>query len=129
MNIRKKKAQADQLLREAEAQRHSRNRHAAKALDIVRQRIGSPVGLAVCFGAGALTGYGTRRKADRSHEQWYEQSNEQQHDHDGWIRRAIDGPVGDIAVRLATASLINALMNSLGRGEGSTDEAAELDIA
>ena len=122
MNIRKKKAQADQLLREAEVQRLSRNRHAARALDIARQRIGSPVGLAVCFGAGALTGYGTRRKAERSHQQSSEQ-------HDGWLRRAMDGPVGDIAVRLATASLINALMNSLGPGEGSTDEAAELDIA
>ncbi|HEX7718735.1 MAG TPA: hypothetical protein VF389_02915 [Woeseiaceae bacterium] len=126
MNIRKKKAQADQLLREAEEQRLSRNRHAARALDIARQRIGSPIGLAVCFGAGALTGYGARRKAERSHQESYEQSNEQR---DGWIRRAMDGPVGDIAVRLATASLINALMNSLGPGEGTPDEAAELDIA
>ncbi|HEX7719193.1 MAG TPA: hypothetical protein VF389_05255, partial [Woeseiaceae bacterium] len=122
MNIRKKKAQADQLLREAEEQRLSRNRHVARALDIARQRIGSPVGLAVCFGAGALTGYGARRKAEQS----YEQSSEPQN---GWIRRAMDGPVGDIAVRLATASLINALMNSLGPGEGTADEAAGLDIA
>ena len=125
MSIRKKKEQADQLLREAEQLRHSRNRHTAKALDIARQRIASPVGLAICFGAGALTGYSARRRAERSYERSYEQFDE--HDRDGWFRRTMEGPVGDIAVRLATASLVNALMNSLGPGEGGSDKAAELD--
>lgn len=122
MSIRKKKAHADQLLHEAEAQRLSRNRHAARALDIARERIASPVGLAICFGAGALTGYGTRRGAEQSHDQ---SDNQNQ---DGWLRQAMAGPLGDIAVRLATASLVNTLMNSLGPGEG-TDHAADFDTA
>jgi hypothetical protein len=123
MSIRKQKEHADQLLREAEVQRQLRNRHATRALDIARQRIGSPVGLAICFGAGALTGYGVRRNAEQSYEQ-SEDTN-----HDGWFRRTMEGPFGDIAVRLATASLVNALMNSLEPGDGSTDQAAELDVA
>lgn len=127
MSIRKQKEQADQLLREAEVQRQSRNRHAARALDIARQRIGSPVGLAICFGAGALTGYGVRRKAEQSYEHWSEQDDDP--NRDGWFRRTMEGPVGDIALRLATASLVNALMNSLGPDEGSTDPAAEWDAA
>ncbi len=122
MSIRRKKAWADQLLREAEEQRHSRNCHAARALDIARQRIASPTGLAICFGAGALTGYGARRRVEQSSEQ-------SEHNRDGWFRRTMSGPVGDIAVRLATASLVNTLMNSIGPGEGSSDQAAELDTA
>lgn len=127
MSIGKKKARADQLLREAEAQRDSRNRHAAKALDIARQRIASPVGLAVCFCAGALTGFGARRRSEPSCERSDEDAENQ--NRGGWIRRAIEGPVGDIAVRLATVSLVNTLMNSLGPGEASTDPAAEFDTA
>jgi hypothetical protein len=116
MGIRTKKARVDQLVREAESQRLARNEHAGNALDLVRRRVSSPLGLAVSFGAGAAIGY--RRRPPQQDDNG---------DRDSWVRRIVDGPVGHIAIRIATATMVNAMMKAIGSGDESNNDAAAPD--
>lgn len=122
MSIRSKKAAADRLVREVEAQRQSRKQHSRKALSILRDRIASPKGLAVCFGLGAAAGYRTNGHPGRRTEGGAKE--------DGFLKRAVDGPVGGIALRLAAATIVRALMQPPSPEEPDAPHpAAESDAA
>jgi hypothetical protein len=116
MGIRRKKARVDQLVREAESQRLARDQHAGNALDLVRRRVSSPLGLAVSFGAGAAIGY--RRRPPQLDDNG---------DRDSWVQRIVDGPVGHIAIRIATATMANAIMKAIRSGDESSNDAAAPD--
>lgn len=116
MGIRKKKARADQLVREAESQRLARDRHAGNAWDLIRRRVSSPLGLAVSFGAGAAMGY--RRRPPQQ---------DRNGDRDSWVRRIVEGPAGHIAIRIATATMVSAMMKAIRSGDETSSDAAAPD--
>lgn len=118
MGIRKKKARVDQLVSEAESQRLARDQHVGNAWDLIRRRVSSPLGLTVSFGVGAAMGY--RRRPPQQDDNG---------DGDSWVRRIAEGPAGQIAIRIATATMVSAMMKAIRSGDESNSDAAAPDNA
>ena len=114
MSIRSLKQRADQLASDAGESRLERNRSAARCLAILRQRAGSPVGLAVCFGAGLVAGSRTDR-----HEAIADESDDTDRgDRESVAMHALRGPAGAAAIKLASAFIAGALMRPDEKIEG-----------
>lgn len=121
MSIRSNKARADRLVREVHAERRARREHLARARGIFERRLSSPGGLAVCFGLGALTGLRLgRRSRSRDHDHDPDRAGDD--DEQGLFARLLDSPVGNIAVRLATATLLRSILTSPAPGAGEAGE-------
>lgn len=115
MSIRNKRRAADRLVQQFETERRIRKRHTANAMAIVRRRITSPAGLALCFGAGAVVGYrGADHRTARCHDQ-----------DDGFLRRVAEGPLGSILLRLAAATIVRAMLHLPGGEDGGDAATAE----
>lgn len=107
MSIGSLKERADKLAVEAEDQRQARNDHAARSLSVVRQRIASPVGLAVCFGAGVLAG--SARSNARSNDK---DSAKDREKGNGVASKVLHGPLGSTAGKFLSAAIATAMMRS-----------------
>lgn len=110
MRIGRLKRRADELVTQARSDRRQFKSHAEQALAIVRRRMGSTAGLAVCFSLGFMAGI---RPADgRSADAGSNRS-------DGagskgrrptFMLRLVQGPVGEAAMKLGMALLTRSLM-------------------
>lgn len=100
MSIRSLKQRADKLACRADDLRVERNNRTERSLAIVRRRVGSPVGLAVCFGVGVAAGSRlNNRKPDAKRATG-----------DGVASQLLHGPVGAAAIKLATAFLAGSIL-------------------
>lgn len=113
MSIRGNKARADRLVEEVLAERRARRAHSAQAKAIFLRRLGSPAGLAACFGAGALAGL-------RFGEGGSSEPPERRHLSDRGQKGFLDGflasPLGNVAVRLAAATVVRYMFTHGGDG-------------
>lgn len=117
MSIRSNKARADRLAEEVMAVRRARRAHSARAKAIFLRRLGSPGGLAACFGAGAVAGL--RLGESESDESAGRDGDRRAGGAQGSrLERFADSPVGNIAVRLAAATLVQYLLTSASDGTG-----------
>jgi hypothetical protein len=129
VSIRDNKARADRLVEEVLAERRARRAHSAQAKEIFLRRLGSPGGLAACFGAGAVAGFrfgeaGTTEEVDRRGGDRRDDGSQA-----GFLERFAEGPIGNIAVRLAAATVVRyMLMPHGGDGGGAAGEPAA-DVA
>jgi hypothetical protein len=118
MSIRTDKARVARLAREVDTLRRARREHLSRARDIVERRLGSPAGLAVCFGAGAVAGLrfggvsgpgsGDRaavRDGDRAGA--------------GFLEHMNDTAIGNIMIRLAAATLVRYMLTSSVHANGA----------
>jgi hypothetical protein len=129
MNIRSNKVRADRLASEVNAERKARREHLAQARDIFNRRLGSPAGLAVCFGAGAVTGLHLGRAPEPRSAQRAE-NGYGDGEQEGFLKRMTDSPLGNIAIRLAAASLVRyVLISDQGDGGDAADAAGSGDSA
>jgi hypothetical protein len=129
MNIRSNKVRADRLASEVNAERKARREHLAQARDIFNRRLGSPAGLAVCFGAGAVTGLHLGRAPEPRSAQRAE-NGDGDGEQEGVLTRMTDSPLGNIAIRLAAASLVRyVLISDQGDGGDAADAAGSGDSA
>jgi hypothetical protein len=135
MNIRSNKARADRLASEVDAERRARREHLARARNIFNRRLGSPAGLAVCFGAGAVTGLHLGRapeprSAQRAENGYGDGDGDGDGEQEGFLKRMTDSPLGNIAIRLAAASLVRyVLISDQGDGGDAADAAGSGDSA
>lgn len=106
MSIQNLKQRADQLASEAGEFRLERNRSAARCLAILRRRAGSPVGLAICFGAGMVAG----SRSDRHHAIEPENDDTDRHERESVAMQALRGPIGAAAIKLGSAFIAGALL-------------------
>jgi hypothetical protein len=113
MSIRSNKARADRLAGDAESERRARRAHIARARHIFERRLGSPVGLAACFGAGAVAGVRLGREPERRPADSGGSEDEQA----GFIERLNDSPLGSIVIRLAAATLVRYLLTPSAPGD------------
>jgi hypothetical protein len=120
MSIRRNRAIADSLYREAEAQRSARREHLSNAMCIVRRRIGSPLGLSACFGAGALMGWRSGKTTDDAPARTGEDQS--------LLQRMLDGPVGQVALRLGAAAVIQSLFHPDSPMPGDAGPAEPADM-
>lgn len=127
MNIRSNKARADRLAGEVDAERRARREHLARARKIFNRRLGSPAGLAVCFGAGAITGLRLGRAPEPRSAQ-SAPNGDGGDDQEGFLKRMSDSQLGNIAIRLAAASLVRyVLISDQGHGGDAADAAGNGD--
>lgn len=111
MSIRSNKARADRLAGEVEAERRARREHLARARDIFGRRLGSPAGLAACFGAGAVAGLRLGRETGpRPAHRAVEGHGDG--DDAGFLERMSNSLLGSIVIRLAAATLVRYMMVS-----------------
>jgi hypothetical protein len=113
MSIRSNQARADRLAADAGSERRARRAHIARARHIFGRRLGSPVGLAACFGAGAVAGARLGRDPERPPADNGGSEDEQA----GFIERMSDSPLGSIAIRLAAATLVRYLLTPSAPGD------------
>ncbi|MGH8193683.1 MAG: hypothetical protein ACREQ8_04665 [Woeseiaceae bacterium] len=111
MSIRSLKKRADQLASEAGDLRSERNRRAAESLALLRQRVASPVGLAMCFGVGVAAGLKSPRR----------ESNGAGTRSDGAASRVLQGPLGAAAIKLASAFIAGAFLQP-DKGDGAASD-------
>lgn len=104
MSIASLKGEVDELAGTANGLRQERNVRVARSLAIVKRRIGSPPGLAVCFSAGFLLG--SRASADSTDADRREtgQGNKER-DKEGLVSKILLGPLLAAAVKMALAFL------------------------
>jgi len=119
MGIRSNKALADRLVGEVEAERRARREHIARAKNIFGRRVGSPAGLAVCFGAGAVTGLRLGRgPASRATYRRPEEADGEGEE-GGFLQRMTDSPLGNIVMRLAAATLVRYVLTPSSHADGA----------
>lgn len=104
------KSEADRLALDAAWLQRERNAHARRGYALFKRRIGSPLGLAACFGAGLFAGARTRRPVPGNSGEHRSRGGEPERSESGLARRILQGPVGAAALRLGTAYLAGALM-------------------
>ena len=106
------KSEADRLALDAAWLQRERNAHARRGYALFRRRIGSPLGLAACFGAGVFAGARVRRPAPGNSGDHRSPGHrgEPERSESGLAGRILHGPVGAAALRLATAYVAGALM-------------------
>ena len=121
MSIRSNKARADRLVREYLAARSARREHGARAKSIFLGRLSSPGGLALCFGAGAVAGLRLGR-TDPSGAERYDGMPEDGQEK-GAFQRFSESPVGNIALRLAAATIVRYVL--AGGGDEGAGEAGQ----
>lgn len=109
MSIRSLKQRADRVASEARGLRLERDRRAAESLELARRRIGSPAGLALCFGAGFVVGLKPRKR----------DADDSAADVAGPATRMLDGPLGAAAIKLASAFIANAVVRRNKQGDGA----------
>jgi hypothetical protein len=130
MNIRSNQVRADRLASEVNAARKARREHLAQARDIFNRRLGSPAGLAVCFGAGAVTGLHLGRAPEPRSSAQRAENGDGDGEQEGFLTRMTDSPLGNIAIRLAAASLVRyVLISDQGDGGDAADAAGSGDSA
>lgn len=127
MSIRRNKARAERLVREADAERRARREHLARARDIFGRRLGSPAGLAVCFGAGAIAGLRFGREPLRGPADRDENGGDRQEG--GFLERMNDTAIGNILIRLAAATLVRYMLTPSPRADGVEGEEIPGDLA
>jgi hypothetical protein len=125
MNIRSNKVRADRLASEVNAERKARREHLAQARDIFNRRLGSPAGLAVCFGAGAVTGLHLGRAPEPRSSAQRAENGDGDGEQEGFLTRMTDSPLGNIAIRLAAASLVRYVLISDQGDSGHAADAAD----
>jgi hypothetical protein len=99
VSIRSLKQRADRLAREAHGLRMERDRRAAESLELARRRIGSPAGLALCFGAGFAVGHRSPKR----------DANDTGGGVAGQATRLAESPLGAAAIKLAAAFIAGAV--------------------
>lgn len=102
MSIRSQKKKADELMRVAEEERAARDLHLDRSLTMIEGKIITPAGLAACFGAGVALGLLTGR--DSAGDDGDEQEGAREAKEKG------GGNLADIAIKLASAMIVNALV-------------------
>ena len=105
---------ADALAEDAWTERREYQEHTARALAIVRRRVGSTAGLAISFSLGFMAGSGTAPR-DSNGKDRGGAGGEQ---HDSGQRRGLayqlaNGPLGESAIKLASALVAGSLMKYL----------------
>lgn len=105
------KSEADRLALDAASLQRERNAHARRGYALFRRRIGSPLGLAACFGAGVLAGARARRPAQGNSGE-HRGGREPGRSESGLATRILHGPLGAAALRLGAAYLAGALMKT-----------------
>lgn len=110
MAIRGLRQRADELAAEAGRLRRARNAHAARAIAIVRARISTPAGLALCFAAGIVVGRPSSRAGAPAERKARHAATE------GAAGRLLGGPLAAAAVRLASAFVTGAAVGGPPRG-------------
>ncbi|HZD51848.1 MAG TPA: hypothetical protein VE175_02270 [Woeseiaceae bacterium] len=110
MTIRDLRRRADGLAGEAERLRGARNAHAVRSVAILGQRIASPAGLVLCFGAGILIGRPSSRAPERPTRSAGDSRGKV-----GWL---LESPVGAAALRLASAFVTGAAVGSDEQAHG-----------
>lgn len=110
MKVLALKRRADTLAEEAHACRAASRAHARRSLLIVRRRVGSPAGLAICFSLGFLAGL--RRKTRSSPREKATGVRREE----GGFARLVSGPVGEAVLKLVSAIVASFLMKYLNAG-------------
>jgi hypothetical protein len=120
MKIARLKRKADAVAADARAKRLEYRAHAARSVALVRRRVGSPAGLAISFSIGFIAGTGSSsRRASTPHTST--------HDGDrGITNKPAHGPVGESAIKLATALAAHSLMKFIEEGRGETESSETL---
>lgn len=91
--------------------------HAGRSLSIVRRRVGSSAGLAISFSLGFMAGTGTAGSKKAGTSARRRQS--------GFVHQIAHGPLGETALKLATAFVARSLMKVMQeRGDEPQVEAA-----
>lgn len=114
MSIASLKDELDELAGNANDLRQERNVRIARSLAIVKRRIGSPPGLAVCFSAGFLLGSPAGEdstEADQRHKE-----GDKEGDKEGLVSKILIGPLLATTVRMALAFLTEKSGNPTFRG-------------
>ncbi|MEX2123625.1 MAG: hypothetical protein WD795_07000 [Woeseia sp.] len=119
MKIGTLKRRADTLAEDAWTERREYKEHSARTLTIVRRRAGSAAGLAISFALGFMTGTGTaarkingkgsgrhRGRSDRVQDRAGAKAN-------GITHQLVHGPLGESAIKLASAVVASSLMKFL----------------
>jgi hypothetical protein len=122
MKIARLKRQADALADDARSARLQYKSHAGRSLSIVRRRVGSSAGLAISFSLGFMAGTGTAgsKKAGTS-----ARHRQRGHEQSGFVHQIAHGPLGETALKLATAFVARSLMKVMQeRSDESQVEAA-----
>lgn len=102
MSVRDLKQRADEQALAASRLRLERNAHMARSIAILRERLGSPGGLVLCFTAGFVLGQPSSRDRDR------ELPPRTDRDADGAAGRLLMAPLAAAVIRLASAFLAGA---------------------
>lgn len=101
------KTDADRLAAAALRLRGERDARAKRGYEILRRRIGSPPGLALCFGAGVVLGARSRHGASHG----LPAADERRRERGGGFGRWLQGPAGAAAIKVAGALLSGALLH------------------
>jgi hypothetical protein len=102
--------------------------HFDRSLAIVRRRVGSPAGLAICFSLGFIADSRVKPNGG-SAENGDDPDYEYDQDDRGVVYRLTHGPLGDIVVRLGTALAARSLIDFLndGRAQGGDSSSPSSD--
>jgi len=106
--------QADALAEDAWTERREYQEHTARTLSIVRRRVGSTAGLAISFSLGFMTGSATAPREsngkDRGGSGGKQRGSGQGR---GLAYHLANGPLGESAIKLASAFVAGSLMKYL----------------
>jgi hypothetical protein len=104
------KKRADRLAEEASSERRRYRSHADTSLVIVRRRLGSPGGLAISFSLGFMAG-----ATGGAHKQHRKDGSEPPPRRKSFAQQLAGGPLGDRAMRLASALIAGWLTKIVDR--------------
>jgi len=125
VKIARLRQQADALEASARDKWFEFRTHSDRSLAIVRRRVGSPAGLAISFSLGFMAGTGSDDGRTNGTSAGEDESTEGESR--GITYKLAHGPLGDAAIKLATALLARSLMSFLNEGRddaGLTDSAS-----
>jgi hypothetical protein len=121
VKIGRLKRRADVLAEDAWTERREYKEHASKSLCILRRRVGSTAGLAISFSLGFMTGSGTDARKDKgNHRGEYDREHGGAGKDKGITHQLVHGPLGDSAIKLASAVVARSLMKFMHNESAKT---------
>jgi hypothetical protein len=116
VKIRNLKSRADALAADARTDRLEYRQHLDQSLSILRRRVGSTAGLTISFSLGFMTGTGSSSGGRKNGKAAAVGSRGRRAK--GFAQRLVRGPMGENAMKLASAAVMSSLMKFMNEHGG-----------